>query len=321
MCAFGTLGDMLYYLSHKVFKISYKVDDKLDNVLKYVKYAVFIFIFILVWSMQEFDVSIFSPWDAFGSLFTFSGVPDFQYVITEMTIGFLLLLAIMAGSLFIERFFCRYLCPLGAVLAITSHLKLLRIRKPSNDCGTCKACTKKCAMGISINQMNTVNSGECINCMKCVAICPRSNANVTVVNAITNPTLIGAFVVAAIAGIYYIGTFVSDDKVTTKTLQTTPIVSVDTSHLYADGTYEGSGIGFRGATTTVAVTIEGDVITGIDVLSFGDDRRFFYSAFNSIVDQVISTQSTEVDAVSGATYSSNGIMNAVAGALSSAKTN
>lgn len=83
-----------------------------------------------------------------------------------------------------------------------------------------------------------------------------------------------------------------------------------------DGTYEGSADGYRG-TITVSVTVSGGQVTDITILSESDSQQYFSRA-SSLTDTIVSQQSLEVDAVSGATYSSAGIINAVADALQSA---
>ncbi len=320
MCAFGTMGDFLYFISRKLFKSSFRMNEKADKYLKLIKYAVLLFIILAAWSFQTINISSLSPWDAFGSLVVFDQLPNLSYIITELTVGFLLLLAIMTGSLFIERFFCRYLCPLGAVFAIISRISFLKIKKPNKDCGACKACTRKCSMGIPLYEMNSVDTGECIRCMNCITVCPRSNAQLAVVNTTASPVLAGALAVTAVTGIYYIGSITSELPATASSgSQTSAVSSENTNSLYTDGTYKGSGTGFRNATTTVAVTIKGGSITGIEAVSYGDDRQFFEGAFRSIVNQIITCQSAQVDAVSGATFSSNGIMVAVTNALELAK--
>lgn len=80
-----------------------------------------------------------------------------------------------------------------------------------------------------------------------------------------------------------------------------------------DGVYKGSATGYRG-TVTVAVTIMNKSITSIDILSSSDDEAFFNRA-KGVIDKIISAQSLDVDVVSGATYSSNGIIGAVKNAL------
>lgn len=87
----------------------------------------------------------------------------------------------------------------------------------------------------------------------------------------------------------------------------------------ADGVYKGSATGFRGP-VTVAVTIMDKKITSIDILSATDDEAFFNRA-KGVIDRIIASQSLDVDAVSGATYSSNGIIGAVKNALTGEKDN
>ena len=86
----------------------------------------------------------------------------------------------------------------------------------------------------------------------------------------------------------------------------------------ADGTYEGSADGYSG-TTTVSVTVSGGQVTDITVVSESDSPQFFSRA-ESILDTIVSGQSLEVDTVSGATFSSAGLLNAVYDALQSAVT-
>lgn len=87
----------------------------------------------------------------------------------------------------------------------------------------------------------------------------------------------------------------------------------------ADGVYKGSATGYRGA-VTVAVTILDKKIVSIDILSASDDEAFFNRA-KGVIDRIISSQSLDVDVVSGATYSSNGIIGAVKNALTGEKDN
>ncbi len=84
-----------------------------------------------------------------------------------------------------------------------------------------------------------------------------------------------------------------------------------------DGVYKGSATGFRG-TVTVAVTIMDKKIVSIDILSASDDETFFNRA-KGVIDKIIASQTLDVDVVSGATYSSNGIIGAVKNALTGEK--
>ena len=97
---------------------------------------------------------------------------------------------------------------------------------------------------------------------------------------------------------------------------TTPTTEVPEGG-YKDGTYQGSGTGF-GGTITVQVTVSGGKITAVDILSASGETGSYFASAQGVVSKVLSSQSPNVDAVSGATYSSNGIIQAVKNALSQA---
>lgn len=97
---------------------------------------------------------------------------------------------------------------------------------------------------------------------------------------------------------------------------TTPTTEVPEGG-YKDGTYQGSGTGF-GGTITVQVTVSGGKITAVDILSASGETGSYFASAQGVVSKVLSSQSPNVDAVSGATYSSNGIIQAVQNALSQA---
>ena len=97
---------------------------------------------------------------------------------------------------------------------------------------------------------------------------------------------------------------------------TTPTTEVPEGG-YKDGTYQGSGTGF-GGTITVQVTVSGGKITAVDILSAAGETGSYFASAQGVVSKVLSSQSPNVDAVSGATYSSNGIIQAVQNALSQA---
>ena len=97
---------------------------------------------------------------------------------------------------------------------------------------------------------------------------------------------------------------------------TTPTTSVPKGG-YKDGTYQGSGTGF-GGTITVQVTISGGKIASIEILSASGETGSYFASAKGVISKMISGQTPNVDAVSGATYSSNGIIQAVQNALSKA---
>jgi uncharacterized protein with FMN-binding domain/NAD-dependent dihydropyrimidine dehydrogenase PreA subunit len=312
LCSFGSMGDLFWWIGTKLKLRRPAISEKADRVLKYFKYVVLIGTVLLGWTL---GVSLLSgtsnPWTVFGMYATWKGWTDLTGL---LSVGALLLLAIMIGSMYIERFFCRYLCPLGAVFSIVSKARLYKIRKPMQNCGSCRACTKRCSMGIPLYGMNQVADSECIDCMKCVEVCPKDNVKTN-----PKPALAAAVAVVAMSGMYYAGNLAS--SASSEQVVATSLVASASDYAsagqYTDGVYTGSASGFRG-TTQVQVTVSGGVITDITVLSTGDDAEFFNRAKSTVISEIIAAQSVSVDTVSGATFSSNGIIGAVKDALSGA---
>ena len=357
MCAFGTFNDVLHMISKNIFKINIKVDEKVDNALKYLKYVVLAAIIVISWIMGSTILKATSPWDAFAQLTSFPNIT------VPLTIGLLVLLLITVGAFFIERFFCRYLCPLGAIFSIVSKVSIFKINKPKKDCGKCRLCTNNCSMGLDLYKKNNVHGGDCINCFKCVETCPRKNVTPEMANEELNPAFASSVALASFVA-FYGGSNVLASALGTSNVNSTAIVSTAnnnntapstnssqnsnsgqnasssssannsnatstqngnsaasstaTASQYKDGTYTGTADGFRPG-LTVQVTIKGGKITDIQITQINDTPGFYQNAINTVPQEIISAQSTNVDTVSGATYSSTGIINAVQAALDSAK--
>jgi uncharacterized protein with FMN-binding domain/ferredoxin len=317
ICSFGAYNDLIYFISKKVFKSKFKVNEKVDSILKYVKYIVLIFIIIVSWTMGSNILASTSPWDVFGQ------ITDLSTIFSSLLIGLILLILITIGAAFIERFFCRYLCPLGATFSIISKIGIVKINKPKADCGKCRACTNNCSMGLNLYKVNSTKGGDCINCLKCTEVCPRNNANINILGQDVNQNLAGSVAMATMLGVYGLTNFGADALTKSGIISNQSAIlsngTLDsTSSKYKDGTYTGSGIGFKGRTTKVSVTITDGKIINIETLSYGDDREYYERASQSVTKGIISKQSTSVDTVSGATYSSKGIISAVENALSQA---
>lgn len=92
----------------------------------------------------------------------------------------------------------------------------------------------------------------------------------------------------------------------------------ETASLYADGTYNGEAQGY-GGTVSVAVTVQEGTITDVAIVSAKQEDAAYFDAAKGVIDEILEAQTTEVDTVSGATFSSNGILHAVADALGKAE--
>ena len=306
VCSFGMLQEFFFFFARRVVFRKIQIPERFDSVMKYLKYGILIFIVAGVWILALPVDSSWNPWGVFGML-----VSGNLSVVSRAipTVGFVLLLAIVAFSLFVERFFCRYLCPLGALFAVVSRKKLYKIRRQSDSCTNCGLCTKTCSMGIDVPKKDAVESGECIQCMQCLSACPKECLSAAPAGAIA-----GTAVAAAIGGTVIVGNLVSLS--TTENLSEQQITEKKEKGNYKDGVYTGVGEGFRG-TTQVQVTVEDGDIVDITVLSFQDDGEFFKKAQSAVISAILTEQTPDVSAVSGATFSSNSIMDAVADALGS----
>ena len=311
ICSFGAMQDLLWRAGKHLVKRPL-ISERADRALKYLKYFVLAFIVVGVWTFGVGEGVLWSPWTVFGMYASpFGGFP------TEMmflSIGGLLLLMTVIGSLLIERFFCKYLCPLGALFALASKFRIFRVKKPGAACGSCRMCTKRCAMAIPLYRYDEIRSGECIDCMKCTSVCRRDNVAVAAAPAVS-----GTLAAISLAGVTFMGTLQNTNQVSgaaTVPSATAPvqIISTEASGKYKDGVYTGSAAGFRG-TIEVSVIVSSGYIDEITLTSYNDDREFIAKASDVVIPEIIENQGTDVDAVSGATYSSRGIINAVKDAL------
>ena len=314
MCIFGSFNDWINILGRNILKIKYNINPKLDKYLKYIKYLILLIFITLVWTSIITLPKGSSPWDAFTQLI------DPKYLLSNYLIGFILLIGITIGALFIERFFCRYLCPLGALFALAERFKIVKIHKDRSNCGPCKICTLKCSMGIDLDSVDVVKSGECIQCYNCIAVCPKDNARLKMNDKVVNGYAVATISLAATSGIYLgleaINNNLNNDS--NQNINNPNNNNEVNNYKYKDGTYIGVGRGYR-SNLKLSVTIKNDKITSIEVYSSNETSNYFSRAWSRVKNDIINSQSTAVDTVSGATRSSEGIMEAVTDALSQAE--
>jgi len=88
----------------------------------------------------------------------------------------LVLLAIVLASIFVQNFWCRYLCPYGAFLGLVSLFSPARITRNLRTCIDCAKCAKACPSALPVDQLIQIRSAECTGCLECVAVCPAKDA-------------------------------------------------------------------------------------------------------------------------------------------------
>ncbi len=137
----------------------------LDKYLRFVKYGV------LIWAVTGaaiYGVMVFRDYDPWSALINFS-----EWIVTP---GLIVLGLTLVGSLFVERPWCRYACPLGAVSGLVGKLSPVYLKRNADSCTSCKICTKACPMGLQVHTATTITNVDCISCLECVGECPREGA-------------------------------------------------------------------------------------------------------------------------------------------------
>jgi polyferredoxin len=165
ICALGTLQELFGKLGRLIFKKRFLVPEKTDRALRYVKYGILGFFLLFTFLLGFLVIRPFDPWAAYHHILS-------NEVFEKFLIGFIVLMASLVGSLFFDRFFCKYLCPMGGFLALTGKAGRFKIRRNTDSCIDCNACGKQCPMNIKVQELTAVSDAECIHCSECVNVCP-----------------------------------------------------------------------------------------------------------------------------------------------------
>ena len=324
VCPFGTVQDLFSRLGKKLGIRKRKMPRPIHKYLKYVRYIIF-------------GLVMFISADIIFTILSYDPRGNFSMILSGTmvtTIAFIVILSFGLIALFFERPFCNYLCYEGAKYGLFSSLRFITIKRDTNSCVDCSKCDKVCPMNIEVSKTEQVDSLQCINCFECVVACPVKDT--LTYGPITlnkrNKQRYGLISLIILVGI---GTYLvynmlngesilgSDDisnSISVQAEESTMELTIAQQTLIGeaegivDGVYTGTAHGFKGP-VTVAVTVRSQMITDIIVTDNVDDAKWFNRAEADIPDDIIDAQSTDVSAVSGATYSSYGIIDAVKDAL------
>jgi polyferredoxin len=168
LCPVGTLSESLWLLGKKIFGKNISVTKWLDYPLRSLKYLLLVFFAWSIWQMDVADLKafIYSPYNKMAD------IKMFMFFANITTFALWTIIILMVFSLFIKNFWCRYLCPYGALLGALSWLSPLKITRDKSTCIDCELCTKACPSNIKVHAVNRVWSDECMNCLACVQVCP-----------------------------------------------------------------------------------------------------------------------------------------------------
>jgi ferredoxin len=168
LCPIGTLSESLWMLGQKIFSRNLDLPRWLDYPLRSLKYLLLLFFVWSIWSMDvpALDAFIHSPYNKMA---------DVKMYLFFAEIGGLALwtiLGLVALSVVVKNFWCRFLCPYGALLGLISWFSPLKITRNASTCIDCELCTKACPSRINVHTARRVWSDECTGCLACVEVCP-----------------------------------------------------------------------------------------------------------------------------------------------------
>jgi len=169
ICPVGLISESLWQLGQKLFKRNIHVWRWLDHGLRSLKYILLLF---FIWAvLVQMDVLslekfIYSPYNRVADikmLYFFTRIDAFAL----WTLVFLVVFSVL-----IKNFWCRYLCPYGALLGFLSLFSPVKVTRHEETCTDCEACTDACPHTIRVHTKLRVLSDECTACGLCVAACP-----------------------------------------------------------------------------------------------------------------------------------------------------
>jgi ferredoxin len=172
MCPVGTLSEYLWRAGRLIFRRNFHLPRSVDIPLRGLKYLLLGF---FVWAVANMSADAIAEFmqAPYGTIADVRMLNFFRYL--GETSAIVLAVSVIA-SLVIQNFWCRYLCPYGALLGVVSFFSPLRIRRTEKTCIDCARCAKACPSNLPVDKLITIKSAECTGCLECVSVCPAEGA-------------------------------------------------------------------------------------------------------------------------------------------------
>ena len=166
VCPFGSFQEWLGRLGARMFRRKFNrfIPSRYDRYLRYLRYLVLAWVLYMTGKSAGLVFQDYDPYFALFNLWT-----------GEVAVSGMVILAMVAVlSLFVERPFCKYACPYGAVLGVLNLVRIFKVRRNTDTCISCGACDRACPMNIRVSGTGTVRDHQCITCLKCTSeqACP-----------------------------------------------------------------------------------------------------------------------------------------------------
>jgi len=204
LCPVGTISEYLWRLGRRLFRRNFRLPRWLDIPLRGLKYLLLGFFVWAVAGMSATEISGFmrSP---YGLIADVKMLNFFRFLGGT---GLILIALLAVASVLVQNFWCRYLCPYGALLGLAALPGPLRIRRNPQACIDCAKCARACPSALPVDKLVSIKSAECTGCLECVAVCPAQGAlalaNISCWRGRPRPRTMPAWAVAAgIAALFF----------------------------------------------------------------------------------------------------------------------
>ncbi|HYG98494.1 MAG TPA: 4Fe-4S binding protein [Terriglobales bacterium] len=199
LCPVGTVSEYLWRLGKKIFRRNFRLPRGVDIPLRGLKYLLLSLFLYAVVSMPVQGIIEFLH-GPYGLIADVKMLNFFRFMGTT---AILVIALLVVASLFVQNFWCRYLCPYGALMGLAALFSPVRIRRDEPACIDCAKCAKACPAALPVDKLITIKSAECAACMECVAVCPAEGAlNLTTV---LPRKRVPAWAVAAVIAALFLG--------------------------------------------------------------------------------------------------------------------
>lgn len=172
LCPIGTLSEMLAQFGKKIFRRSFHLPRWLDLPLRGLKYLLLAFFVFIIGTMSAEAINDFMH-TSYGLI---ADVKMLNFFRDMSGTAAIVLAALVLFSVLVENFWCRYLCPYGALIGLVSLASPLKIRRNAGACIDCAKCAHACPAALPVDKLVQIRSVECTACMSCIAICPAEGA-------------------------------------------------------------------------------------------------------------------------------------------------
>jgi len=172
LCPVGTVSEYLWRLGKQTFGRNWRLPRWLDIPLRSLKYILLGLFLYAVGSMSVPAIQAFLE-GPYGLVSDVKMLDFFRYLSVA---GAVVLALLVVFSVFVQNFWCRYLCPYGALMGLAALVSPLRIRREASLCIDCAKCARACPAVLPVDKLVTIRSAECTGCLECVAVCPAAGA-------------------------------------------------------------------------------------------------------------------------------------------------